>query len=153
MPAKVTTGMSAFLSAWTHTTRRSATPLSRASFTYSESSTSSMPERNSRIIPATTNQPSVNPGSTYAARLSAPPAGSHCNRPATNSTSTMATQNVGSDWPSTATSCAARSMRSEEHTSELQSQSNLVCRLLLEKKKKKINVFRIYIKKKKKKKK
>src|SRR2546427_12880771 len=30
--------------------------------------------------------------------------------------------------------CAARS---EEHTSELQSQSNLVCRLLLEKKKKK----------------
>src|SRR5688572_32476637 len=29
------------------------------------------------------------------------------------------------------------SYRSEEHTSELQSQSNLVCRLLLEKKKKK----------------
>src|SRR2546430_15065590 len=28
-----------------------------------------------------------------------------------------------------------RSVRSEEHTSELQSQSNLVCRLLLEKKK------------------
>src|SRR2546430_10308896 len=28
--------------------------------------------------------------------------------------------------------------RSEEHTSELQSQSNLVCRLLLEKKKKKV---------------
>src|SRR2546427_8500818 len=31
----------------------------------------------------------------------------------------------------------ANDMRSEEHTSELQSQSNLVCRLLLEKKKKK----------------
>src|SRR2546430_12796836 len=30
---------------------------------------------------------------------------------------------------------ALRSARSEEHTSELQSQSNLVCRLLLEKKK------------------
>src|SRR2546430_8555480 len=30
-------------------------------------------------------------------------------------------------------------LRSEEHTSELQSQSNLVCRLLLEKKKKKTN--------------
>src|SRR2546430_7195785 len=29
--------------------------------------------------------------------------------------------------------------RSEEHTSELQSQSNIVCRLLLEKKKKNIN--------------
>src|SRR5256886_12837202 len=33
--------------------------------------------------------------------------------------------------------CDLLSMRSEEHTSELQSQSNLVCRLLLEKKKKK----------------
>src|SRR2546430_6641870 len=32
---------------------------------------------------------------------------------------------------------AIPSRRSEEHTSELQSQSNLVCRLLLEKKKKK----------------
>src|SRR5688572_30924525 len=32
-----------------------------------------------------------------------------------------------------------RTGRSEEHTSELQSQSNLVCRLLLEKKKKKHN--------------
>src|SRR2546430_5913160 len=31
-------------------------------------------------------------------------------------------------------------MRSEEHTSELQSQSNLVCRLLLEKKKKQITM-------------
>src|SRR2546430_8977433 len=41
--------------------------------------------------------------------------------------------------------------RSEEHTSELQSQSNLVCRLLLEKKKKKkretnttIKIYRTY---------
>src|SRR3989475_7815069 len=32
---------------------------------------------------------------------------------------------------------SAAAARSEEHTSELQSQSNLVCRLLLEKKKKK----------------
>src|SRR2546430_13665094 len=32
-------------------------------------------------------------------------------------------------------SCSRQSARSEEHTSELQSQSNLVCRLLLEKKK------------------
>src|SRR5688572_32658613 len=35
------------------------------------------------------------------------------------------------------TALAIHSERSEEHTSELQSQSNLVCRLLLEKKKKK----------------
>src|SRR5688572_32465569 len=40
----------------------------------------------------------------------------------------VATQRVGS---------VAIPNRSEEHTSELQSQSNLVCRLLLEKKKKK----------------
>src|SRR5205085_7278005 len=33
------------------------------------------------------------------------------------------------------TACPAAVPRSEEHTSELQSQSNLVCRLLLEKKK------------------
>src|SRR2546427_7217394 len=38
-------------------------------------------------------------------------------------------------WPCPPTPNA----RSEEHTSELQSQSNLVCRLLLEKKKKKRN--------------
>src|SRR2546427_2174864 len=37
---------------------------------------------------------------------------------------------------------ARREVRSEEHTSELQSQSNLVCRLLLEKKKKKENTPR-----------
>src|SRR2546430_14459313 len=35
------------------------------------------------------------------------------------------------------TDCPAAMVRSEEHTSELQSQSNLVCRLLLEKKKNK----------------
>src|SRR2546430_3822766 len=35
----------------------------------------------------------------------------------------------------TAALTSAPSLRSEEHTSELQSQSNLVCRLLLEKKK------------------
>src|SRR2546427_3305458 len=41
---------------------------------------------------------------------------------------------------SSAALCAtSAAMRSEEHTSELQSQSNLVCRLLLEKKKKKYN--------------
>src|SRR5688572_32223574 len=34
--------------------------------------------------------------------------------------------------------CCSAGPRSEEHTSELQSQSNLVCRLLLEKKKKKL---------------
>src|SRR5947209_15418589 len=40
----------------------------------------------------------------------------------------------------------ARRVRSEEHTSELQSRQYLVCRLLLEKKKKKIKII-FYIKK------
>src|SRR2546430_5446591 len=38
--------------------------------------------------------------------------------------------------PSRSNGAQAEYVRSEEHTSELQSQSNLVCRLLLEKKKK-----------------
>src|SRR2546430_8600702 len=38
--------------------------------------------------------------------------------------------------PSAPRTKGVRPLRSEEHTSELQSQSNLVCRLLLEKKKK-----------------
>src|SRR5215218_5362854 len=40
--------------------------------------------------------------------------------------------NTPATWPR---SCPAWSRRSEEHTSELQSHSDLVCRLLLEKKK------------------
>src|SRR5260370_3447589 len=46
------------------------------------------------------------------------------------------------------TSCvvpAARERRSEEHTSELQSHLNLVCRLLLEKKKKRVNAHRTQV--------
>src|SRR5438270_7753951 len=42
------------------------------------------------------------------------------------------------DQPSRLEAVELRHVRSEEHTSELQSQSNLVCRLLLEKKKKKV---------------
>src|SRR2546430_12237552 len=41
------------------------------------------------------------------------------------------------DGPTSRASGIRSCLRSEEHTSELQSQSNLVCRLLLEKKKKK----------------
>src|SRR2546427_9357310 len=40
-------------------------------------------------------------------------------------------------WGASTSTLSANTPRSEEHTSELQSQSNLVCRLLLEKKKKK----------------
>src|SRR5206468_4485063 len=39
-------------------------------------------------------------------------------------------------FPDTSSNTGERASRSEEHTSELQSRSDLVCRLLLEKKKK-----------------
>src|SRR2546430_13281987 len=52
----------------------------------------------------------------------------------------VSTLNWGEDSPRGGKAVMGRilkeSARSEEHTSELQSQSNLVCRLLLEKKKK-----------------
>src|SRR2546427_2255345 len=42
---------------------------------------------------------------------------------------------VGQEFPNALRTRCPDEARSEEHTSELQSQSNLVCRLLLEKKK------------------
>src|SRR5215213_10648011 len=50
--------------------------------------------------------------------------------------------------PGGTSSARTVSRRSEEHTSELQSLTNLVCRLLLEKKKKKIKTYTFYKKKK-----
>src|SRR2546430_12680357 len=47
-----------------------------------------------------------------------------------------ATRRAGAARPPTVQVARCARGRSEEHTSELQSQSNLVCRLLLEKKKK-----------------
>src|SRR5688572_32238577 len=49
--------------------------------------------------------------------------------------SSTRTARPGSPRTTTCPTIARRTGRSEEHTSELQSQSNLVCRLLLEKKK------------------
>src|SRR2546430_8680094 len=57
-------------------------------------------------------------------------------KPCSSPTARKAT---GSKWTGTCAKLRAQTqatLRSEEHTSELQSQSNLVCRLLLEKKKK-----------------
>src|SRR2546427_5142107 len=47
------------------------------------------------------------------------------------------------DWCQQGIQRFPRDPRSEEHTSELQSQSNLVCRLLLEKKKRKRKILRL----------
>src|SRR3712207_7092476 len=51
---------------------------------------------------------------------------------------------TGASEPTTACSCSPG--RSEEHTSELQSRQYLVCRLLLEKKKKSPSYINLYIK-------
>src|SRR2546430_3607631 len=48
-------------------------------------------------------------------------------------------------WHSLTGTIAALGGRSEEHTSELQSQSNVVCRLLLEKKKRHRLVLRLLL--------
>src|SRR2546430_11565788 len=59
-----------------------------------------------------------------------------CNRAVTERDSPATNRNPSSSIvPSIPSNRAVDYGRSEEHTSELQSQSNLVCRLLLEKKK------------------
>src|SRR2546430_13697953 len=63
-----------------------------------------------------------------------------CNRTRINGSALFlaqatATTEKNCDKPSKPSPPTRRRLRSEEHTSELQSQSNLVCRLLLEKKK------------------
>src|SRR3712207_7398792 len=50
---------------------------------------------------------------------------------------------VGKFWPLFANYSDASWLRSEEHTSELQSRQYLVCRLLLEKKKKIVYTFNV----------
>src|SRR5205823_12846475 len=54
------------------------------------------------------------------------------------------TSSYGRAGPGASSSAGAGSSRSEEHTSELQSLAYLVCRLLLEKKKKKNNTHNKY---------
>src|SRR3712207_7298216 len=57
------------------------------------------------------------------------PASCACSRPS-------ATASTCPSWPALRPTCPSPCARSEEHTSELQSRQYLVCRLLLEKKKK-----------------
>src|SRR5688572_31060002 len=77
----------------------------------------------STLFPYTTLFRSTTPATTTALCLGA------CVASCTLSPVTIA-------WHAPVTSLIVTNARSEEHTSELQSQSNLVCRLLLEKKKK-----------------
>src|SRR5947207_9712315 len=84
------------------------------------------------------------PNRTSGATLSAKPCKLAANarmKLAPSSSAANGTNATGSEAsvaaPTTAARVGAATLRSEEHTSELQSHSDLVCRLLLEKKKKK----------------
>src|SRR5256885_7420246 len=57
----------------------------------------------------------------------------------------LTNRSKGSEICSIASRISSQSSRSEEHTSELQSPCNLVCRLLLEKKNKQVYVMKIKI--------
>src|SRR3712207_7416255 len=73
------------------------------------------------------------PYTTLFRSKAAPPNGT---RTPPDSRSTRAARPSERAGSSAATQCPASTWRSEEHTSELQSRQYLVCRLLLEKKKK-----------------
>src|SRR2546422_6605778 len=79
---------------------------------------------------------SVSPGARAAfARTTVPPVSRAITTPAPV---TGATSGTSLDhWAELGARVSPRALRSEEHTSELQSRLHLVCRLLLEKKKKK----------------
>ncbi len=77
MPARVSTGINAFLKACLLITSASGRPLSRASFTYSEPRTSSIDERVSRMWAAAKYQPSAKAGIRRWAREPEPDEGSH----------------------------------------------------------------------------
>ena len=90
--------------ACTQITRHSATPLSRASLTYSLSSTSSMAERVRRISAATWNQPMAIAGNTMWASPPRPEVGKRFQMTAKSQIRTMPSQKFGIACPSSATS-------------------------------------------------
>src|SRR5688572_32744042 len=73
----------------------------------------------------------------YAGRSACGSADRHLRRPVAGAARAEPAQGAGGSLSDLRRAAARRHARSEEHTSELQSQSNLVCRLLLEKKKQK----------------
>ena len=91
-------------------TFHSGIPFTRASFTNSLSSTSSMDERTSRMMMATWNQPSVMAGSMRCWSPPRPEAGSQPSITAKTHISTIPSQKPGSDWPRSAMIFAAVSM-------------------------------------------
>src|SRR5690606_41007621 len=87
------------------------------------------PDRRCMYVPPPCRRPSRRPRRGCAWRIGHVTAGARC---------ASATCPAGPTPVACGCGLAAARLRSEEHTSELQSRENLVCRLLLEKKKKKI---------------
>src|SRR3989454_3152713 len=87
----------------------------------------------STLFPYTTLFRSTSPGRPHHSSAKRPNAMTASRPPS----STRAIRKAGDcGWSWVGTSATTRQTRSEEHTSELQSPCNLVCRLLLEKKNK-----------------
>src|SRR2546427_705278 len=83
-------------------------------------------------VPATPPRTSQKSGGASGSATESRPSG---RSPRRHSTKPPKIERAAEPEPRRASAESAGGSRSEEHTSELQSQSNLVCRLLLEKKK------------------
>src|SRR5881296_4578090 len=97
IPASVSTGISAFLKACLEMTSASGNPLSRASLTYSEPSTSSIDERVSRMWAAAKYQPSAKAGISTCQGVPDPEDGSQPRYTEKKRMSRSPTQNDGID--------------------------------------------------------
>src|SRR5215471_16470271 len=102
MPANVITGISAFLKACFAMTSDCGSPLSRASLTYSQPSTSSIEERVRRICDAAKYQPSAKAGMMRCNGVPAPDDGSHPRYTEKIRIMTRPTQKDGNDRPNSA---------------------------------------------------
>src|SRR5262252_8323289 len=109
IPASVNTGMSAFLKACLAMTSASGRPLSRASFTYSEPSTSSIEDRVSRMWAAAKYQPSAKAGMSTCSTEPDPDDGSQPRYTEKNRIMSSPVQNDGIDSPSNAKTLPALS--------------------------------------------
>src|SRR5437867_5018444 len=118
-PARVNTGMSAFLDAGMAMTTKSGSPLSRASLMYSLPSTSSMLERVSLSIDAAKYQPSASAGMTTWRQSPEPEVGSHRSQTENTRISTRPSQKPGIERPSSATPFATVSQPLFTFTAEM----------------------------------
>src|SRR5215475_3432997 len=116
MPAKVSTGISAFLKACLAITRDSGRPFRRASLMYSDPSTSSMDERVRRMCAAAKYQPSAKAGISKCQTVPDPEEGNQPSETENSKISTRPTQNEGSERPSSENTLPALSQKPPTRT-------------------------------------